>query len=215
MNIKNIIRKILGKNFFYNNFYLIQRELESVNTVLDLGCGNNSPYKRYWLKPNHKSIGVDLYSNEFKSDNYKIVKSDVLEFLKAQPDKSFDSVLALDIIEHVEKSSALLLKKHMERVAKKNVIIVTPNGYWPGMSNAPGMKHLCGFTYKEFLNDGYKVFGSGGLAILRSRKHSYLKGMGNFKNTLPFQLIIFNLGNLFVKHRPKFSYGITAIKNIN
>jgi hypothetical protein len=36
----------------------------------------------------------------------------------------------------------------------------------------------------------------------------------NFKNTLPLQLIIFNIGNLIVKNKPQFAYGLLAIKDI-
>ena len=211
--LKKLIKKILGKNFFYNGFYEIDSSLEGLTSILDLGCGDNSPYLRYWIKNNHNSIGVDLYANKYFSKNYKIIQKDVIDFVKLQSDKSFDAVLALDIIEHFEKSDALFLIKEIERIAKKKIIIVTPNGFWPGMLSGPGQTHLCGFTYDEFRKFGYQVWGGGGLACLRSKKNSYLKCL-NFKNTLPLQLIIFNIGNLFVKQKPELAYGLLAIKNI-
>jgi cyclopropane fatty-acyl-phospholipid synthase-like methyltransferase len=141
--LKKLIRKILGKSFFYNNFYEIDSSLEGLTSILDLGCGNNSPYLRYWIKNNHQSIGVHLYANKSSTKNYKLIQKDVIDFVKSQPNKSFDAVLALDIIEHFVKSDALFLIKEIERIAKKKIIIVIPNVFWPGMLSGPGQVHLC------------------------------------------------------------------------
>lgn len=101
----------------------------------------------------------------------------------------------------------------MQRVARKVVVIVTPNGFWPGMIEGPGMEHLCGISSEEFDKSGFRTWGSGGLGILRSKKHSYLKGV-RYHVTLPFQMLIFNFSQLIAKNNPSLAYGLCAIKNI-
>jgi hypothetical protein len=76
--LKKLIKKSLGNSFFYNGFYEIESSLEGLTSILDLGCGDNSPYLRYWIKNNHNSIGVDLYANKYFSKNYKIIQKDVI-----------------------------------------------------------------------------------------------------------------------------------------
>jgi hypothetical protein len=113
-----------------------------------------------------------LYGNKYSTKNYKLIQKDVIDFVKSQPNKSFDAVLALDIIEHFVKSDALFLIKEIERIAKKKVIIVTPNGFWPGMLSGPGQVHLCGFAYDEFKKFGYKLWGGWGLHASGQKKIS-------------------------------------------
>lgn len=157
--MKKLIRAALGEEFFYNNIGKIRESISNCETFLDLGCGNASPYLRYLHdKSSHRAIGIDLYA-EVSSDYDEIVRKDVLEFISAAPNKSFDAVMGFDIVEHFNKPDAIKLIEQMQRVARKVVIIVTPNGFWPGMIEGPGMDHLCGFSAKEFHEAGFKTWG--------------------------------------------------------
>ncbi len=203
-------KKILGDNFFYNNISQIKRATAGSQTYLDLGCGSNSPYLKYLHNSGHFVVGVDLYANP--SGYNEIIRRDVMDFVQNVPDDAYDAVLAFDIIEHLSKEDATLLILEMERVARNCVAIVTPNGFWPGMIDGPGMRHICGFNAEEFSDLGYSLYGSGGLAVLRSRKHSFLKGFP-YAWMLPIQVVIFNFSQLISKGRPRLAYGLTAIKS--
>jgi len=64
--------------------------------------------------------------------------------LKALPDKSVDSVFALDVIEHLEKEDGLELLREARRVARRQVMIFTPLGYMAQDYDTPEKKDRWG-----------------------------------------------------------------------
>lgn len=58
----------------------------------------------------------------------KTVCSDALEYIKDQPDQSVDVISIIDGIEHMDKETGLRVIEHMKRVAKKEVLLFTPQG---------------------------------------------------------------------------------------
>jgi len=44
---------------------------------------------------------------------------------------SFDLVLACEVIEHMDKQDGIRFLRHLKLVAKRRVIVTTPNGYYP------------------------------------------------------------------------------------
>ena len=116
------IRQILttiGDWFYYQK---LESELKGMSSVLDLGCGSNSPLSK--IKKNFFSVGVDIFEPSIKKskknkihDEYKI--ADVLEIDKFFKRKSFDVVVALDLIEHLKKKDGLRLLKKMEVIGRK------------------------------------------------------------------------------------------------
>ncbi len=63
MNYKNYLKKIY-RLFFPDHIYYIERELKGCKSVLDLGCGNNSPLRD--IKKDFFSVGVDLFKDYIK-----------------------------------------------------------------------------------------------------------------------------------------------------
>src|SRR3989338_9256449 len=109
---------MLGK--LYNSFSaMINRhdaELElavgSCKTLLDVGCGSDSSIKLF----SHKlsSVGIDAFMPSIeKSRKAKIHNSykqmDALDIGKAFRESSFDCVIALDVIEHLDKKDSFRL----------------------------------------------------------------------------------------------------------
>ena len=66
------------------------------------------------------------------------------EGLKTLPDKSVDSVFALDVIEHLEKDDGLELLRQARRVARCQVMVFTPLGYMPQDYDEAGKKDRWG-----------------------------------------------------------------------
>ena len=129
MNIRQLLVD-LGDLPYYRK---LERELAGMENVLDLGCGSNSPLAK--VKKTFHSVGVDIFEPAIKKsrklkihDEYKI--SSVLEADKKLKASSFDAVIALDLIEHLNKADGVKLIKMMSKLAKKKVIIFTPNGYY-------------------------------------------------------------------------------------
>jgi SAM-dependent methyltransferase len=78
---------------------------------------------------------------------------------------TFDVVVCLDGIEHLERLDANLLMKNMESIAKKRVIIFTTDGYavnephdaWDIQGGDDFQRHRCGISRSEFERMGYEA----------------------------------------------------------
>ncbi len=74
-------------------------------------------------------------------------------------DKTYDVVMALQVLEHLPKKDAWKLLSKMEKIAKKQVIVATPIGemYHPPVDGNNLQLHLSEFLPEEFEKKGYKV----------------------------------------------------------
>lgn len=96
----------------------------SAGSVLDLGCGYGA-YSGALMKEGVRCVGCDInlqYLRKAALHGLPVVNVDSrLPF----PDRSFDSVLMFEVIEHVPDIQNIL--KEAFRVARKNVLITVPN----------------------------------------------------------------------------------------
>lgn len=132
-------------------------------TILDVGCGQGYPMQLLKMsKQDLKATGVDLFDGYLKEAKKlgvyeKLVKADVrtLPFKS----KSFDSVICLQVIEHLSKKNGYALLKRLENIARYQVIVTTPLGYFdhPDMDHNKLQRHLSGWEDKDFEKYGYKV----------------------------------------------------------
>jgi GT2 family glycosyltransferase len=151
---------------------ILRRELSGCNTVLDLGCGYLSPINRYNLL---FSVGVELYEPYLQESSRKrvhdqYIKADV-RIIEFKP-KSFDAVIALDLLEHLTKQEGADLLHRMEMWARKKVIVFTPNGYirQGEYDNNPLQEHKASWDTGELRNAGFQVKGILGWKALRGNK---------------------------------------------
>ena len=134
-------------------------------SVLDVACGLS--FKSKYV-PAQIRVGVDIYEPYFKHIEtdvpYVVVKHDIRTLNEIFIPKSFDLVIALDIIEHITKAEGIELMRQCEEIAKKAVIIETPNGFVPQNIDIQGhggdewQTHRSGWEPEEFEERGYKVF---------------------------------------------------------
>jgi len=93
-------------------------------SILDLGCGYGA-YSGALMKEGVKCIGCDInldYLKQAVQQGLPVVNVDTkLPF----SDRSFDSVMMFEVIEHVVDIQSIL--KEAFRVARKNVLITVPN----------------------------------------------------------------------------------------
>jgi ubiquinone/menaquinone biosynthesis C-methylase UbiE len=93
-------------------------------TVLDVGCGYGA-YSRALIEQGVSCVGCDVnfeYLQEAQRGGLPVATVDsVLPFA----DRTFDSVLLFEVIEHVPRIDKLL--QECFRVARRNVLITVPN----------------------------------------------------------------------------------------
>jgi SAM-dependent methyltransferase len=211
--LKRIFLKIFAD--FKFNHKLKKEVLGQCRTVLDLGCGKNSPLKFFSDELDH-SLGVDNFlpyieeSNDLKIHS-SYINEDILNACKKLESNSFDCVLALDVIEHFDKTTGLMLIAEMERIAKKCIVIYTPNGFLCQhiYDDNVGQMHLSGWTAGEFRSFGFKVYGMSGMKYLRT-EFGEIKYRPKF-----FWSKIASLTQILAYFFPTFSFQLLCVKFIN
>lgn len=155
---ENTIEKIFAQA---NLWPFKEGEIES---ILDVACGLS--LKSKFMSADIR-VGVDIYEEYFKhieaSVPYVVLKHDVRKLEEVFVPKSFDVVIALDIIEHLEKEESLKMIAYCEQIARKAVILETPKGYIPQNLDIQGhgghewQTHRCGWEVEELEGMGYNT----------------------------------------------------------
>jgi 2-polyprenyl-3-methyl-5-hydroxy-6-metoxy-1,4-benzoquinol methylase len=187
-----------------------KNELVGCDTVLDLGCGYNSPLVHCNVP---FSVGVELFDSYLdeskkKAIHNRYIKADI-RTLELKP-KCFDAVIGLEVLEHLTKDEGHALIRKMETWARKKVIITTPNEYlWQDAHHDNLLQeHKCGWSADELQELGFKVFGMGGWKKLRGYK-------GSVKYTPAFVWErISDLSQKITYHCPRLAFQLFATKEI-
>lgn len=197
------------KDIFY--YKTLKKELKGCSSVLDVGCGTDSPLSK--VNKTFISHGVDIHKPSIsKSKNKKIhdeyTIGNIHKLSNYFKSKSFDAVIALDVIEHFPKNESKKLIKEMEKIAKKKVILLTPNGFYPqdGYDSNPYQMHKSGWNKKDLEEMGYKVYGLRGIKYLRGN-YATIK----YKPWILWGLIAF-ISEPLLHFFANFSYDLFAIK---
>lgn len=142
---------------------IIYSHINPNDTVLDLGCGILQEFG--YKPPVGKYLGVDAfdpYLRKIADQGVMTVRGKLPDFCESFLDKSWDVVLLMDVIEHLTKEDGFKALDHVERIAKKCVIIDTPNGFIPqegwdawDLPHCDLQAHLSGWTDEEFRTRGY------------------------------------------------------------
>lgn len=149
----------------FANPYTLAAEYSKSKKLLSLCCGNGLEFDK--IKTDDITA-VDIVPEYLevvkeKFPHIKTVKSDVLRFLRKQPDDSYDVINILDGIEHLTKKRGLELIKEMKRVAKEQIILFTPDGFsknephhaWGIEAGDKYQRHLSGWTEDELQDLGF------------------------------------------------------------
>jgi SAM-dependent methyltransferase len=200
------------QNIFF--YFVLEKGLVGCKSVLDVGCGHNSAVGA--IRKTFKSEGIDIFKKTVElskrkknHDKYKV--GDITKLDQFYKPNSFDACVSIDVIEHFDHKDALKLIKKMEQVAKKKVIILTPNGFYEqhDFDGNPHQEHKSGWKKKQLEELGYKVYGLRGLKYLRN-DHAGIK----FKPWIFWGFIAFISEILFYPF-PSLSFDIYAVKDIN
>lgn len=211
-------RKEKFKNFFrqFENvffFSVLQKEIGNSKSVLDVGCGNDSSLGR--INRTFYSEGIDIYpkcieiSKKYNNhDAYRL--GDVRKLSKYYKPKSFDTLVSIDVLEHLTKDEALRMISDMERIAKKKVIIMTPREFIDqgAYDGNPYQTHHSGWETKDLQKLGYKVYGLRGLKFFRNDAASIRFSPWIFWGICSFisEILLFNF--------PSLSFQLFAVKSV-
>lgn len=217
MDFKKIIKKIyqiFQKKYFPTPRSELKRALSNCKSILDIGCGSNSPLQ--YISNLIYKVGIDtsedsISKSKKKKIHNKYYELDARNIREVFKIKSFDCVIAIDFIEHLEKKEGLNLIKSMEEIARKKVVIFTPNGYVPqGISgNNVFQIHKSGWTANEMKKLGYNVIGLNGWKNLRGEKAKFKYKVNSIFTFLSV------LSLLFIKNHPELAYHLFCVKDLN
>jgi SAM-dependent methyltransferase len=145
--------------------------LRDCATVLDVGCGPASPLASVGFAG--RAFGVDvapvsLAAARALGFHAGLVRAEATQIARVFRPRSVDAVVALDLIEHLERDAALALVATFEGVARRRVVLFTPNGFVPQSAapDNPFQEHRSGFSVAELRARGYAVRGIHGLKWL-------------------------------------------------
>ena len=136
----------------------IIKEIPPTWTILDLGCGPSSPILDL---PNPKLCAdINLpYLDKMRA--VPTIRMDLAntDHLNMFQNRSFEAVILFDVIEHLEKPQAFTLIQNAERIARKIIIIFTPEEFLEQENHNKGdneyQTHRCGFKKEELEMLGY------------------------------------------------------------
>lgn len=128
-----------GRSPAQMDWYAFAADLATGQSVLDVGCGSGEGLRLLSLRAS-SALGIDLDDRLRRPDVPVEIRG-----IEDMPDKSFDVVVCLDVIEHVERDRDFI--GHLVRVARKTVFVTTPN-YTISRNRNP--YHVREYTPAEF-----------------------------------------------------------------
>ena len=139
---------------------ILEKEIPSEDTILDVGVGLQPPTMEL---PNERT-GCDIYLPYLKLTPNVISKFQ-FDLRKGIPikDLSFDTVVCLDVIEHLDDQYGDILIAEMERIARKRIILITPEGFVTQIHDAYKMgadywqTHRAGYDRSFFEDKGFRI----------------------------------------------------------
>lgn len=200
---------------------VLQAELGDCESVLDLGCGPNSPVGACrWIR---RRVGVEAFTPYYE----KALRSQThTEMINARiedvefPDGSFDAVTLIEVIEHMEESEALEVMRRAQRWAKKKLIVTSPNGFVPqgAIDGNELQQHLSGWPLATMRSLGFRSVGLAGLKVLRRDVHAeamtedLLESIRFRPKVLWFAIA--TISQLVTYRFPLLAFGLLSVKNI-
>ena len=174
--LREVDRRLLADNLaFYPR--VVEQELAGEwGSLLDVGCGAGSAVEHVLARVPF-TVGIDAHAptvERRRADGpyarYECVGAlDAADHFGA---RSFDVVVAMDVIEHFDKEDGHRLLDGMETLARARVIVCTPNGFLQqgALDGNPLQIHRAGWHVDDFRRRGYRVVGVNGWRPLRGER---------------------------------------------
>jgi hypothetical protein len=212
--------RVLHDRVFPSYHHELEREVVGCTTLLDVGCGKDSPIKHFSSRLT-RTVGVDVFAPALEQSRGAQIHSEyhqmnVLDIGTAFGEGSFDCVLASDLVEHLDKTDGLRLLDMMERIARKKVIVFTPRGFLTQheYEHNPWQEHRSGWEVDEMRARGYRVIGINGLKRIWDIGWLW---KDRSRAALPVRIIrkaLVDVTQLFVRSRPEHAFQMLCVKDV-
>jgi ubiquinone/menaquinone biosynthesis C-methylase UbiE len=170
---KGLLFRFANQRFFKT----IRDMLGDLNlaTTLDAGCGEGVVLEKISLTQDKLAIGLDLDRSRLElAKETHLSVSFIQGNLHNLPfrDECFDTILALEVLEHVGDPERALMELH--RIAKTYLLVSVPNEPWWRIGNMARLKYLSEWgNTPEHINHwtywGFKKFISRYFEIIETR----------------------------------------------
>lgn len=211
--IEDVVARVRA-NVPFTALNTVIREVDSRSQLLlDAGCGRGDAMAA--LKPHlgASTVGLDIFLPYLKECREKqlhdiYVRGDVR--LLPFRDNAFDTVISIEVLEHLEKKDARLFLSEMERVAALQVILTTPNGHFhlDAFDGNPHQEHRSEWSPTEMRALGYRVVGRG----LRGLGPVIQSSAGWAKATRPLQYLAWAAAGPLASLAPRLAGDLVCIK---
>jgi ABC-type polysaccharide/polyol phosphate transport system ATPase subunit len=151
---------------------IVRARLEPARSVVDVGPGINpqtllSADVHVCIEPFEPYV-ARLRANVGEDPRFVFLTGTWAEILPAFADHSIDTILALDVIEHLERADGQQFLVESTRVARRQIVLFTPLGFYPqsydpgdrdrwGMGGGLWQTHRSGWTPEDFPNTWHIV----------------------------------------------------------
>jgi hypothetical protein len=209
----NLCRESLSKPWLAILVREIRSALSGCKTLLDVGCGSDSPMR--FLDRGHL-VGLEGYAPVMDKarrncTHDELILGDVKLLADLFPVRRFDACVALDVIEHLQKDDGWHMLENLERLATRKVVILTPNGFLPQMSKEGDLQeHLSGWTADEFRGRGYRVLGMNGPKSMRGEYHRM-----KYRPRAFWSLVSILAHHLYTRAHPEKAAAILCVKDLS
>lgn len=155
---------------------IAKKAMNPAQVLLDIGCGIKpqpyiQPYIHICVEPYDEYVNYlqeKIAKTGYLSTAYVILKMSWTDVVKFFPEKSVDTVMLVDVIEHLEKEEGRSLLVKTEKIARQQVILFTPYGYMPqyhpngrdawGFDGGYWQEHKSGWLPEDFQGDDWNFF---------------------------------------------------------
>jgi len=199
----------------------LSKGLSDCSSVLDLGCGPNSPLGA--LKFVAKRVGVEPFGPYLELARARGTHDEFHQKLITDLDfepNSFDAVIMIDVIEHMTEEDGLVAMKLAEKWARKKVVINSPNGFiaQKSLDGNPLQEHKSGWSYARMKEFGYVSRGLAGPKWLRQEVEAETMGDDlltsiRFRPKM-FWFIVATIFQPIVFRYPKFAFSLMSVKSL-
>lgn len=219
--ITNLYHNRALESLLHTVVHELKNELADCESVLDLGCGPDSPIK--YCQNIKRKVGIEAYQPYLLQSQKKNIHHEYIgkkiEDLDFQQN-SFDAVVMVEVLEHLTKEKGRSTLEKVEKWAKKKVVITTPNGYirQRSLDENQLQKHLSGWTPEEFVKRGYKVKGLAGPKFLRKEaEHESMND--SLVSTIRWEPKMFwfavsSLSQALIYYLPEMAFEFIAVKDL-
>lgn len=192
----------------------LQNTIGPCRRVLEIGCGPDSALQ--FLSGDVEIEGLDIHEPWLQKardrgilKNYHLANAmDIDSLFEAG---EFDAVVALDLIEHLEKPDGFQLIEKMSKVASERVVLFTPNGFLEQIDESnPWNNHRSGWSVDDFEKLGFSVVGMNGWKPLRGTWAKL-----RYRPTFFWGALSELSQKLVTKHFPKLAFSLLCTKKIH